>query len=345
MAWNEKSTINNGNQFESDVDGQFTADNLNKIVENIFFLKDAVDNAEQGGIIPSGAIDITSNGAYDVTTYATANVNVQGGSNVTLIEGTATQNGVYTPPMSGQAYSKFTVNVPSSGIPVSALTEGFTERGAIVTYVEISATNGGNIKRVNTATGAVTTSTSVSFSSSQISNNEFIYAEGDTLKIVDSMNGFEAEATAVYIYGDVGMLPYYKYNAAPESGGSGEFEWKSGADLGGYTIKAAETSDGWQILSAAGTSDEQIVFFNDWTYTRLVISPQGSTMGNISFESGGDEGESSAWLALNGTSLSEYASTGNTLTLPSPAVISFGTNGIDEATLIRFLEAQLIVTK
>lgn len=61
MAWNDKGTINNGNRFVDGVRGQLTADNLNRIVENVFFLKDVVENEQT---VPLQTLTVYKNGVY-----------------------------------------------------------------------------------------------------------------------------------------------------------------------------------------------------------------------------------------------------------------------------------------
>lgn len=61
MAWNDKGTINNGNRFVDGQRGQLTADNLNRIVENIFFLKDVVENEQT---VPLQTLTVYKNGVY-----------------------------------------------------------------------------------------------------------------------------------------------------------------------------------------------------------------------------------------------------------------------------------------
>ena len=62
------------------------------------------------GVVPTGTINITENGTVDVTDYATAQVNVPSEA-PNLEERTVTANGTYTPGTGYDGFSKVIVNV------------------------------------------------------------------------------------------------------------------------------------------------------------------------------------------------------------------------------------------
>lgn len=73
----------------------------------LFVIAKALGN---GGITPTGTVQITENGTYEVGPYANAEVNVQGGAG-NLQEKTFTENGTYTPDEGYDGFSQVTVNV------------------------------------------------------------------------------------------------------------------------------------------------------------------------------------------------------------------------------------------
>lgn len=82
--------------------------------------------AGNGGIVPTGTIEITSNGLHNVAVYANALINVPTGGS-TLITKTITTNGIYAAVNDhADGYSTVTVNVPGS-VPVGTLS--VTENG------------------------------------------------------------------------------------------------------------------------------------------------------------------------------------------------------------------------
>lgn len=86
-------------------------------------MADAIDELVTGGIIPTGAIQVTQNGTYDVTNYASAEVNVSGGSS--LGTKSITANGTYqASDDSLDGYSSVTVNVAGTNnvVEINSLT-------------------------------------------------------------------------------------------------------------------------------------------------------------------------------------------------------------------------------
>lgn len=92
----QKSITQNGEYDPAD-DG---ADGYSEVTVNV-----------QGGITPTGTININANGTVDVTQYASANVNVQ----PNLQSKTATQNGTVTPDSGYDGLSSVLVDVSGGG--------------------------------------------------------------------------------------------------------------------------------------------------------------------------------------------------------------------------------------